>query len=111
MKVIITPWDVPPPIPAAVHAGIIAAPGGQANATALTARYNIVSVASPGWAVKLQAIQPAIQKVFNRSGVQLTIMPLEGTAIESGAINAPVTIANGGVAEFTFDGTQTWIVG
>lgn len=111
MRVIITQLDVPPPIPSAVVAGVMASLGGQANATPLRGRNNIVTYAGVGWAVMLQLIQPGVQRVFNRSGVPLTVYPPLGTQIEGNGLNIPVTIANGGQAEFVFDTVQTWLVG
>lgn len=111
MRVIVTQLDVPPPIPAPVVGAIVASPGGQANATALRARDNIVTTASAGWGVVLQVLQPGLQRVFNRSGVALTVYPSLGTQIEGNGLNVPVTIANGGDAEFVFDTVQTWVVG
>ena len=110
MRVILTQLDVPPPIPIPVVTSINAQPGGQAGATALTARINIVTVAAPGTAVLLQILGGNRQVVFNRSGATLTVYPPLGTQIEGNGLNVPETIANGGVATFTFDTVQTWLV-
>lgn len=110
MRVIITQLDIPPPVPAAVAAGIVAQPGGITGAKALSARINIVSVVAAGTGVKLTLLGGQRQEVFNRSGFSLTVYPAGGTAIEGNGVNVPVTIANSGAATFTFDGVQTWLV-
>ena len=110
MKVTITQLNVPPPIPAAVVAGIVAMPGGQANATPLTGRVNIVSTIAPNTGVKLSILLTHQQTVMARGGRPLTIYPIEGTAIEGNGVNVPVTIADLGTATFTFDGLLTWLI-
>ena len=110
MRVTITQLDVPPPIPAAVVAGIVAAPGGQANATLLTGRANIVSTIAPNTAVKLQILLTRQMTVFAAGGRLLTVYPIEGTAFQGSGINVPSMIADGGNATFTFDGVQTWYI-
>lgn len=109
MKVFITQMDAPPPIPNAIVAGIIASPGGQAGATPLRARINIVETIGAGTGVALSILQPARQEVFARGGSALILYPPLNTQIEANAVNAPVTMADGTHGTFTFDGEQTWL--
>jgi len=111
MKVIVTQLDTPPPFLAAVVTGIAAQAGGQAGATPLTGRRNIVTLGSAGMAVKLEIILGNEQKVFNALAVALEIYPTEGTQILGYGLNVPQQLAPGGVAVFTFDGIDTWFVG
>ncbi len=64
MKVVITQTDMPPPIPAGAAGGIVAAPGGQAGATALTARVNILTNVASGTGVVLTNILGSQQTVI-----------------------------------------------
>ena len=110
MRVIITPWDIPPPIPAAIVGGIVAQPGGQANATQITGRVNIVTSCASGGAVILGMLQPPRQQVFADAGAPVPVYPTLGTQIKGYAVNVPVTIADGDEVTFTFDGVTTWLI-
>jgi hypothetical protein len=110
MKVIITQFDAPPPLPAALARGIVAQPGGQAGATPLLAKLNVVESVPPGTAVKLEVILGNQQTIFNESGELLPVYPTEGTQIKRYGPNVPQQIADGDATTFTFDGVQTWLV-
>ena len=49
--------------------------------------------------------------MFNRCGTgqRLPVFPLVGQSIEGNAVNAPVTIADGDAATFTFDQVSKWL--
>ena len=109
MRVQITQFDVPPPIQANVGPGLIAQPGGQAGALPLPARFNIVTNAASGTAVRLVPILGQRQEVFARAGVPVTVYPAAGTAIEGFAVNIPIVLPDGATQGFTFDGASKWL--
>ena len=43
-------------------------------------------------------------------GADLSVYPAAATAIEGYGTNVPVTVRDGGVAEFTYDGVNKWLV-
>lgn len=111
MIVAITQLDTPPPFTAAVATGIAAQAGGQASATPLTARRNIVTLAAAGDAVALGVILGNEQKVFNATAVALGVYPPSGTQVQGLGLNVPYQLAAGAVATFTFDGISTFYIG
>ena len=85
--------------------GIVATLGGQAAATALTGVFNIVTTVPAGGGVRLDYALSPYQRVFNRCGTgqALLVYPDIGADVESLAANQPVSIADGGDGEFTWD--------
>ena len=110
MRIIYTPLNVPPPVPSAIAAGIVAAPGSQATATVLTAQVNIVSTVAANTGVVLSILTTGRQEVFNAGAQLLTLYPTLGTLFQGQGVNVPVTLPVGGHATFTFDGTLTWYI-
>ncbi len=108
MRVFIKQLVEPPPSAAAVATGIAAAPGGQAGATALVARKNIVTIVAPGNGVSLTVVLGNAQRLWNAGSNVLTIYPLQGTAFLGSGANVPTTLGMGDTGEWTFDGMSTW---
>jgi hypothetical protein len=110
MRVFITQLDTPPPVPAAVATGISAQPGGQAAATALTAKCNIVTNVAAGTGVQLTVLVGQRQRVWNAGGNTLLVFPPLNTAFLGSGTNVAVTLASLATNEWTFDGVSTWYV-
>jgi hypothetical protein len=111
MKVFITQCDVPPPLPAAFMTGIVAQPGGQSDATLLTARSNNVTVVASNTGVLLNAgILGGWQRIYNSGTNPLLVYPPLGTQIQGYGSNVAAQIVVGGNAGFQFDGVITWLV-
>ena len=111
MRVTITQFASAPPIPSAVTNNVVATAGGQTGATFLTGVGNIVTAGAAGYGVVLNAgIGGGRQRVFARMGADLSVYPAAATAIEGYGTNVPVTVRDGGVAEFTYDGVNKWLV-
>lgn len=112
MTVIISQCDVPLPRPSLTQTNIVATGGGQTAATPLPALRNIVTNVAAGSGVILQLLPVGEMKVFNTcgTGVPLAVFPPVGMKIFGNGTNVPVTIADGGNATFTWDGSLTWLV-
>ena len=94
-----------------VSTGLVAfAGGGQASATLLPSKYNVVStVATIGDSVKLPAAEAGKRVVvFNRGGNSLDIFPASGDAIEGNGVDTAEALANNSSIDLVaIDGT-TW---
>jgi hypothetical protein len=85
------------------------ATGGQASATALTTRFNVVTtVASPGDSVKLPAAAAGLQvTVANQGASAMDLFPASGDAIDGGSVDTAVSVAAGdSVTVWAVDGTN-----
>lgn len=79
-------------------------PGGQANATLLTATSNRIDTASVNAAsVKLQPLKNGDLpvKIVNNTAVDINIFPAVGELFLNQAINTPFLLASGNEVEFT----------
>ena len=86
------------------------ATGGQANATAMTARWNnVTTCATAGDSVKLMAAEDgAVQSVKNSGAATLAIFPATGDAINALAVNLSIDLPPGGEIEFHAIDATTW---
>lgn len=110
MKIIITQMDVPPPIPAGVAAGLVAAPGGQSGATVMTARVNIFTNVASGTGAKLQNILGNTQTVRANGAFPLNLFPSDGTQIDGYSLNEAAIVSQNSTVTFAYDGNTTWYV-
>lgn len=108
MRVVITQFADPVPVPSAVSSGLTATVGGQTGARELTARVNVITAVAAGQGVKLKAIAGDQQVVANRGGADLLVYPPAGTEIENYGLNVAVVVPPGASATFTWDGVDTW---
>lgn len=108
MRVVITQFADPVPIPSPVSSGLTATAGGQTGARELTARVNVITAVAAGQGVKLKAIAGNQMQVMNRGGADLLVFPPVGTQIENYGLNVAVVIPAGGAATFTWDGVDKW---
>lgn len=86
------------------------ATGGQASATAMTARWNnVTTCATAGDSVKLMAAEDgAVQSVKNSGAATLAIFPATGDAINALAVNLSIDLPPGGEIEFHAIDATTW---
>jgi hypothetical protein len=85
------------------------ATGGQASATALTTRFNVVTtVASVGDSVKLPAAAAGLQvTVANQGASAMDLFPASGDAIDGGSVDAAVSVPSGdSVTVWALDATN-----
>lgn len=88
---------------ASVDNDVAAAGTNQATATQLTSQWNEVTTAPSGSGVLLSAYQAGqTQVVINSSGNAVLCYPPPGATINSLAVNAPYSLANGSRASFDF---------
>lgn len=93
--------------PLAIQDDITATVGGQTGAVPLTGVICRFTSVPPGAGGILTAPLGQSQRIFNRCGTgqAVQIYPIAGMAIEGNAVNAPVSVADGGNATFTNLGT------
>lgn len=94
-----------------VTTGIAAyAGGGQANATQLTSKYNVVStVATIADSVKLPAAEAGKRVVvFNRAANSLDLFPATGDNIEGNGVDAAQAVAGGSKIDLVAVDTTNW---
>jgi hypothetical protein len=86
------------------------ATGGQANATALAARWNnVTTVATAADSVKLPAASDGgVIAVKNSGAATLAIFPGTGDAINARAVNLSIDLPPGGEIEFRAIDATTW---
>lgn len=109
MKLVVTQLGQVPPAQSEVASGIVAQPGGQAGATVLTARVNVITVVAPGTAVRLAIVNGRYrQDVSNRSGEDLTVYPPEGHGFVGQPLDTPATLSDGDDAVFLYRGAEAW---
>lgn len=84
--------------------------GGQANATALTGRWNnVTTVATAADSVKLPAATAGLTvTVRNGASNSLAVFPASGDAINALSANASITVPTLGVMTFTAINSTTW---
>jgi hypothetical protein len=91
-----------------------------ATALPITAQVTVFSTVAAGTGAVLPDISATAggavgiggeKVVMNRGANNLLLYPNTGAAIESGAANAPITVAPGGTARLTPDSNTTWRVG
>ena len=90
--------------------GILASGATQGTATPLGTTYNIVATtpASTGVLLPTPSLSGLIVTIVNRGANPLFVYPNIGAAIDSGAVNAPATLAVGASATFQASGTLQW---
>lgn len=97
-------------IQATFVAGAVSAAGtDQGSATALAARYNVVTTVASGTGVILPASAiNSVITVMNRGANTLNVFPNTGAQIESSGTNTAVTIAAGSTTEFICTSGTQW---
>jgi hypothetical protein len=83
--------------------GLVAAGAAQSDAMPISGRYNVVANVAAGSGVVLPQLPNAGQVevvALNRGANALLIYPFSGNAIESGSVNASVSLAAGSTAVF-----------